>query len=308
MSGAGRKVVVTGGAGFLGSHVADALADAGYQVTVFDREPSRWLRAGQTMATGDLLDAELMTQVCEGAHAIYHFAGIADIGGAGRDPVLTTRVNVLGTVQLAEIALKAGIERFVFASTVYVYSDHGGFYRASKQAAERFLETFAQERGLGFTILRYGTLYGPRAGMTNRVHAMIANAMGDKKIDYPGDGRALRDYIHVRDAAALSVQILDPAYEGRHLQITGQERLEVRDIAAMISEILPFEVEVKFRDGEPPGHYQLTPFKFTPKPGHKLVPNDYVEIGQGLYECIEEIYNAMDPDDRAHVAWSARKG
>jgi UDP-glucose 4-epimerase len=297
----GSTVAVFGGSGFLGSHVADALSDAGYFVRIFDRTPSPYLRDDQQMIVGDLMDGAALADCLEGCSAVYNFAGIADIGHASRDPRKTAEINVLGNVRLLEAARCAGVLRYVFASTVYVYSRHGSFYRASKQAAERFIETYAENDGLPFTILRYGTLYGRRANSLNRIHTMIHQALNDGRIDYPGSGNALREFIHVTDAAALSVQILEPAYRNRHLLVTGQEKMCVRDVLRMIQEMLPQPIEIRFQDGEPEGHYELTPYAFNPTLGHKLVPSDFVDFGQGLLDCIAE--QCSGPDVSSQMAF-----
>jgi UDP-glucose 4-epimerase len=286
----GGRIIVIGGGGFLGSHVADALSEAGYRVTVVDRSPSRWLRPDQKMAIADIRDRSALTKAFQGGEAVINFAGIADIAEANADPLETAEINLVGTLNSIEAALAAGIKRYLFASTVYVYSDLGGFYRASKQSCEAFIETYGQERGLDYTILRYGTLYGRRAGPTNRIHSMIQSAVASARISYPGSGEALRDFIHVRDAARMTVRTLDADYINRHLLITGQERMRVKDVAAMIAEILPEKVALEFAEGEPEGHYHLTPYTFAPRLGHKLVPSDYIDIGQGLLDCIQEIW------------------
>lgn len=284
------RIIVIGGSGFLGSHVADALSDAGHAVTIIDKTASPWLRAGQQFVSADIRDREALADAFKGAEAVINFAGIADIAAANANPFETAEINLVGTLQSIEAALNVGVKRYLFASTVYVYSDLGGFYRASKQACEAFIEAYGQERGLDYTILRYGTLYGRRAGPTNRIHSMIASAVRSSRISYPGSGEALRDFIHVRDAARITVRTLDAAYIKRHLLITGQERMRVKDVAEMIAEILPGEIALEFANGEPEGHYRLTPYTFAPRLGHKLVPSDYIDIGQGLLDCIQEIW------------------
>ncbi len=295
------RIVVIGGGGFLGSHVADALSDAGYLVTVVDRVASPWLRSDQQSVIADIRDRDALAKAFEGAEAVINFAGIADIAAANTNPVETAEINLLGTLQSVEAALSVGIKRYLFASTVYVYSDLGGFYRASKQACEAFIETYGQERGLDYTILRYGTLYGRRAGPTNRIHAMIESAIRSSRISYPGSGEALRDFIHVRDAARMTVHTLDAAYVKRHLLITGQERMRVKDVAQMIAEILPEKIDLEFAEGEPEGHYHLTPYTFAPRLGQKLVPSDYIDIGQGLLDCIQEIWEKENSGEPVYV-------
>ncbi len=295
-----EKIVVFGGSGFLGSHVADKLSDAGYRVVVFDRQPSPYLRDDQEMVIGSINDLGQVQEVVTDAVALYNFAAIADIDEAHDSPVRTAEVNVLGAVTLLEAARLAGVKRFVFASSVYVFSESGSFYRASKQAAERFVETYHSRYDLDYTILRYGSLYGPRADLHNGVFRMLQQALENQCITYGGNGEAVREYIHVTDAARLSVQILDSKYANRHLVLTGTERMRVRDVMQMIAEILPAEVKLEFAQGNPISHYTMTPYAYQPNIGHKLVGTDFVDLGQGLLECIGELQMRHDSDPHDH--------
>ena len=298
-----RKIVVFGGSGFLGSHVADCLSDSGYQVVVFDTRQSPYLRDDQQMVVGDITDLEQALEVAKGALALYNFAALADIDKAHDQPVKTVEVNVLGAVTLLEAARLAKVERFVFASSVYVFSEAGSFYRASKQAAERFVETYHSRYDLDYTVLRYGSLYGPRADPNNGMFRMLQQAIAKKCITYGGDGEAVREYIHVTDAARLSVQILERKYANRHLVLTGTERMRVRDVMQMIAEILPGDVELKFARGNPISHYTMTPYAYQPNIGHKLVGTDFVDLGQGLLECISDLqkHQGFDASDQSRA-------
>ena len=165
------NILVTGGAGFIGSHVADALSDAGHNVTIFDiQNTSSYLRSDQTMVTGNLMNQSILDDVVKDMNVVYHFAGIADIDECKARPLDTAKINILGTVHLLEACRKAKIKRFVFASSAYVYSDAGYFYRSSKQACESFIENYAELYGLKYTNIRYGSLYGPRADERNGVY------------------------------------------------------------------------------------------------------------------------------------------
>jgi UDP-glucose 4-epimerase len=126
-----ESVLILGGSGFLGSHVADALSDDGYFVKIFDTVPSKYLRSGQEMIVGNILDLVAVTRAAEGCSYIYNFAGLADIDSAKDRPIETLQLNVLGNAHALEAARTVGAKRFVFASTVYVYSEAGSFYRAS---------------------------------------------------------------------------------------------------------------------------------------------------------------------------------
>jgi len=288
------KAIVLGGSGFLGSHVADALSKGGYDVTVFDVTESPYLRPEQKMVIGDVTDFDQVEKAIKGNKYVYNFAAIAEISAANANPILTLQINTLGTVNSLEAAKMHGVSRYLFSSSVYVHSRHGGIYRASKQAAERFIETYAEQGGPPFTILRYGTLYGRRTTETNRIHAMIKQALTSGKIVYPGDGDALRYFIHAEDAANLSVDVLRDEYANRHLVVAGQEKLRINEVVNMIREMMPKDIEIAFEKGEPEGHYELTPYAFTPEIGHKIVPSDSVDFGQGLLDCIAEQYIASD--------------
>lgn len=299
-----EKIIVYGGSGFLGSHVADALSEAGYPVRIFDLSPSPYLRPDQEMVIGDMLDAAATIRAAEDCAYVYNFAGLADIDDAKNRPIDTVQLNVLGNVHCLEAARLAGAKRFIFASTVYVYSESGSFYRASKQASERFIEAYQERYGLDYTILRYGSLYGRRADSRNGIYRLVRQALQEKRISYSGTASAMREYIHATDAAKLSVQILAPEYTNRHLVLTGQERMAVINLMQMIAEMIPGEkIQFEFNENPQPGHYVMTPYGFHPKVGHKLVANDYVDLGQGLLDCLADVYEAMHTDQNQEGDW-----
>lgn len=284
-----RIATVIGGSGFLGSHVADQLSEAGYRVRIYDRVESPWKRAGQEMIVGDLLDGPLLNESIAGAAVVYNFAALADLNQARNHPVETVRVNVLGNVQVLEACRLAGVKRFVYASTVYVYSREGGFYRCSKQAAEHYVEEYQLAYGLDYTILRYGSLYGPRADASNGLFRVVHNALKSGVVRYEGSPDALREYIHVEDAARASVVALGEDFRNQSVVLTGQEPMRVLDLLKMLAEILGIPDAVEFVEGEYAGHYVRTPYAYQPKLGRKYVPPLHVDLGQGLLQLIDEI-------------------
>lgn len=298
-----ETVIVFGGSGFLGSHVADALSDAGYRVRIFDREASPFVRPDQEMIVGDIMNLDEVVSATVGCKYVYNFAGIADINDAKNRPVDTAKVNVLGNVHVLEGARINQAERFVFASSLYVYSESGSFYRASKQAAERFVESYHERYSLPYTILRYGSLYGRRADERNGIYRLLREALENKSVTYMGSRAAMREYIHVTDAAKLSVQILGEEYANRHFVLSGQERMPVENFMRMISEMIPGGVELHFKGKVDDGHYIMTPYGFHPKVGHKLVSNDYVDLGQGLLDCMAEIHERIHKSEHAEGDW-----
>lgn len=294
MNNSFKKVVVFGGSGFLGSHVADVLADRGYAITIFDRKPSPYLKRGQQMVVGDITDTEAVRKAVKGADVIYHYAGFADLEDATTQASETVRQNIMGTATLLEAAVQARIKRFVYSSTIYVYSQLGGFYRCSKQAAENYVEEFQRRYGLDFTVLRYGTLYGPRADEHNSIWRYLHQAMVENRIVFRGTGDEIREYIYVQDAARLSVDILAEEYRNQHVIITGHHPMKARDMLNMVREIMSDAIKIEYIGPSRKGiHYQSTPYSFTPKIGNKLVSNLYLDMGQGLLECLQQMHQNM---------------
>ncbi len=289
------KVLVTGGSGFLGSHIADALSQEGHQVTIFDRIHSSYLRSDQEMVVGDINDTELLREAVAGKDYVYHLAALADLNAAKTRPVETVQINVLGTVNLLNVCREAGIKRFIFGSTVYVFSREGGFYRCSKQACEAYIEEFQNRYGQDYTILRYGSLYGTRTDMANGVYRLLYRFMNERQMSYPGTSRDRREYIHVLDAAKLSASVInEERYVNQTYVITGNDNLTISDLFKMFSEMLGKNIEIDYVGDRNPtsGHYSITPYTFTPKLGRKMVSNEYVDMGQGLLELIAEIHEA----------------
>ena len=229
------KITVFGGAGFLGSHVCDKLTDAGDDVLVYDKVRSPWLRPDQSMVEGDILDENAVSKAVEGSGAVFNFAGIADIGEANGRPLGTVKYNILGNAIILDACRKASVGRFVFASSVYVYSKSGGFYRCSKQACEQYIENYYESYGLEYTILRYGSLYGPRANFHNAIYRFVREALEKGSITYSGAPDALREYIHVEDAALSSVEILKPEYANQNIVLTGNQPMTVGNVLNMIA-------------------------------------------------------------------------
>ncbi len=284
------KVVVIGGAGFLGSHLADELSDAGHHVVIYDRQQSRWARPDQEMLLGEITDASRLSTALDGARYVYHLAGIAEIAEASEHPAAAIETNIIGSTRVIEACIKAKVERFLFASTVYVYSNKGSFYRVTKQATELIVEAYAEQYGLAYTILRYGSLYGPRAQPWNSLRDFVEQGIREGRINYPGTGHERREYIHVKDAARLSVEALASAQGNDCLTITGAQIMTTAEMLSMIGEILGVQLDIRFELDETATrcqHYTYTPYRYTPRQGRKVVPQHFMDIGQGILELIE---------------------
>ena len=287
-----KEVLVIGGSGFVGSHTCDALSEAGYNVTIFDRTESKWIREDQKMIIGDMMDEKLLKNAIKNKNYVFHFGGIADIGEADNNPYDTIHFNVMGVMKALIACEESGTGRFLYGSTMYVFSPYGSMYRASKQACETIIETFSNQHNLDYTFLRYGSLYGPRAQSWNGLQMRVETVVNKKKLIYHGTGDEEREYIHIKDAAKMTVKALANQYKNQAITLTGSQVISSKALIEMIFEIADIKPDIQFRHNVPGhgNHYVKTPYRYTPKQSKKISPSEYIDFGQGLLEVIEEAF------------------
>ena len=281
------KIIVTGGSGFLGSHVADELSKRGHEVTIFDKKKSKWIKPEQKMYIGDILNAKDLENVINGADVVFHFAALADIDKALKNPIETANINIFGTVLALELSHKHKIKRFVHASTIYVNSKEGGFYRCSKKAAEDYVEEYQNTCDLNYTVLRFGSLYGERSDNSNGVTSIINKAINTGEVSYSGSKNSVREYIHIKDAAKASVDILKEKFKNKYVILTGKKRIKVYDLLKKLAKILKISKNIKFIDKKLLGHYTISPFTYKPKIGKKFIFNSNIDFEKGLLGLVK---------------------
>jgi UDP-glucose 4-epimerase len=297
-----KKVVVFGGSGFLGSYVADELSRRGYEVLIADILEPKVLIENQRFVACDIMKPEAVIEVVRDTAVVYNFAGQADLEEANREPAKTVRQNIVGNVNVLEACRESNVQRFVYASSAYAFSKKGAFYGISKFASEKLVEEYATQFNLPFTIIRYGSLYGRYAGPNNGIYRILRQALKTGKIEHWGSGNEVREYIHAADSATLSVDIIEnKKFVNQHIILTGVERLKQRDLLRMVQEIMDDNIAITYTNAtdKTDGHYETTPYSFHPNMAKKLVPNPFIDLGQGLVECIEFINNELHENEDA---------
>ncbi|MCX7930472.1 MAG: NAD-dependent epimerase/dehydratase family protein [Chlorobi bacterium] len=249
------KILVTGGAGFIGSHIAEAYRDAGHEVVVLDTLVSgsrENIPAGVRFVEADIRDHHIKDFfISENFDAVNHHAALVSVPESYREPVEYASVNVAGTVSLFHAAAECGVRRFIFASTGVLYAESDELpyaethplapldpYGASKLAAEQFIATMsARYPAMEIVTLRYGNVYGPRQrvyGEGNLVAVCAAKLCRGEQPTIFGDGTHTRDYVFVGDVAELNTLLLNSPVVGTFNVGTGIERsvLEIyREVA-----------------------------------------------------------------------------
>ncbi len=262
------RVAVTGGCGFIGSHVVDQLVRAGHEVAVADVADG-WRNPAARYYPADLFDDAALDAAVAGAQAVFHLAGAADVNTVAADPVAAVRLNVEGTARVLEAARRAGIDRVLLASTVWVYgavaggdrADEAGqaeltedvpiaprraghVYVSTKLAAEMLVHSYREMYGQHFTILRYGIPYGPRMRDALVIARFVAAARAGQPITIAGTGEQHRSYVYVEDIADAHVRALSPAAADQVLALEGGAPVSVREIADTVCALVaPVPVE-----------------------------------------------------------------
>ncbi len=286
------KCLVTGGSGFLGSHVADELSNNNHEVIIYDKKKSRWIRKDQKMIIGDINDVRKLNSIVKKSDYVFHFAGLSDLNDAINKPSETATNNILATINLLKLCKKFKIKRFIYASSIYVLSEQGGFYRVSKKASEEYIEEFSKRLQLKFTVLRYGTLFGPRSNNQNGVRKIIFNAVKRRKVVYDGSKKSERKYINVKDASRITAQVLKKKYENKYLNVFGSKKIKVKDFLLKIKKVLGINSKIKFKNKKILGHYISNPSTFKFKKGQNISASSYKNFEKNIKEIIEEIQNS----------------
>ena len=292
-----KKVVVFGGAGFLGSYVVTELDKRGYNVIVADKHSSPYLGKAKFVAC-DILDINTIENVIpDNVDVVYNLAGFANLERASKNPLEAINLNVMGNLHILEVLRHRVCKHFVFASSAYAMNDKGSFYGIGKLASEKIVEEYEKKYGLTYTIIRYGSVYSERDFENNYIYNIIKNAINTGKIIHNGDGNEIREYIHAADAATLSVDIIeDKKFFNQHIVLTGSEKMKRVELFDMINEILGNTLTIELNNKGYINHYKTTPYSFHPTVSKKLVNNPYIDMGQGILECIRQINLDHDGD------------
>jgi UDP-glucose 4-epimerase len=246
------KVLVTGGAGFIGSHVVDRLLAAGHEPRIFDLAASPYPEHEDVdTAIGDILDHQAVLEAARGCDAIAHFAASADVGIVAQQPRAAEELNARGTLHVLEAARELR-QRVLYASTIWVYSDVVAaevdedtplaaprhLYTATKLAGELYCRSYEALYGVRTTVLRFGIPYGPRARPAAVLPIFVRKALAGEPLTIAGDGSQSRRFVYVGDLAEGVVAALHPKAAGRLYNLVGAEDTTVRQIADAVRDAI----------------------------------------------------------------------
>ncbi len=260
------RIAITGGSGFIGSHVVDRLIDAGHTLFVLDtRAPHR---PDVTYRQVDLSDLGSLVQATRDIDVVFHLAAVSNVNDAYEHPVGTVRINVTGTVNVFEASRRNEVGRTMLASTVWVYAgahgdapldeeapfhlpSAGHIYTSSKIASELIAHNYNELYETPFTILRYGIPFGPRMREQLVIPRFLRMALNGETITVHGDGSQFRNYVYVEDLADAHVLALSGDAENEVFNLEGGEPITIRRVTEAIRDTLGIPVSVEFGETRP---------------------------------------------------------
>jgi UDP-glucose 4-epimerase len=261
------NVVVTGGSGFIGSHVVDALADAGHRVTVIDHRVKPH-RSDVQFEDVDLLDLSSVIAATRGAEQVFHLAAVSNVNHAFKYPVYSTSLNVMGTTNVLEAARINGVKRVHLASTVWVYNGAptegdadesvpfylngaGHIYTSTKMACEMLCHNYHALYGLPFTVLRYGIPYGPRMREELLIPIFLKKALEGEPLTIAGDGSQYRKFVYVTDIAKAHLLAMQDRAANQTYNLEGIEKVTVLEVAERIRGFVGEHVRIERTPARP---------------------------------------------------------
>ena len=258
------KIVVTGGSGFIGSHVVDELLEQGNEVVIYDLDAPRYNQPC-AFVRGDIRDTERMTQTLKGADIVYLLAAEANVNRFFESPVFSNDITAGGTLQALEAVRRSGGRaRAILASTEWIYGslpeagdeyiteetpyaqnpDH--LYTSSKIASELFCKNYNGLYGIRYTIMRFGIPFGDRAREETVTPIFLRRVLSGDPITIHGDGSQTRQFIYVRDLARGCAACSAPAAENQIFNLNGGKKISVLEIVRTLEEILGKKAVITF--------------------------------------------------------------
>ena len=288
-----KKILILGSSGFLGSHLVKFLLKNN-EVVQFDINPPPKKIADSEFIKGSILDKTLVTSAMKDVDIVYHFAAMTDIDIVNENPAQAIEVNIAGTSNVLEACVQEKIERFIFSSSVYVYSEFGGVYKSTKQACELLIEDYNEMHDLAYTMLQLGSVYGPGAKQINLISRLINEALSLKEIHHYGTGEEVRQYIYVEDVVQAAATSIDKNYKNKKIILLGNERITISELMDKIIFHTDSNIQKVFHDDQYGIHYKLSPFHTNPDGAFSLKIETPVLLNSGLKKTINAIKKELN--------------
>lgn len=282
-----KKILITGGSGFIASHIADQLTKNGHDVYILDKKYSKYINKKQKMIVGNIDNQKLLKNIFRKIEIVYHFAAVADLNEANLDPQRTIKNNIIGTLNVLNACVVNRVKKFIFASSIYARSEQGGFYSTSKLASEMLIERFSKKYKLDFAILRFGTVYGERANKFNTIKKYIDDAIKNRKIIRNSTGNEIRSYIHVDDISKICSYLIKKKHKNVYYNIFGPKKIFVKQLLKIIEKNVSNTKTIYALKDERKYNYKRDPFTYKIRNGKNFKLKKYISLDEGILNLIK---------------------
>ena len=239
------KILVTGGSGFIGSHVVDKLINTGHDVRVLDiKRPTH--RGDIEYIKGDITSEKDIKKSLKDIEVVCHIAAFSDITLVKDNPILTIKYNIMGTAYLLEACRQQKVKRFILASTVYAYDERGHLYTTSKRASEMLCQNYQTLYSLPYTILRYGTAYGPRSRGDDVISLFVEKALKGENLVVYGTGEQKRNFTYVEDLAVGTVAALANIAENKVYTLVNKMSVNIKELAEIVKKVINNKISIEY--------------------------------------------------------------
>ena len=281
-----KKIVVFGGSGFLGKNLVKILLKNNYKVSIFDKKKNSLKHKNLKNIKGDIKNFHQVNNAIKGMDYVYNFSGISDIGESLNKPRETVMINLLGTINTLEACVKNKVKKYLFASSIYVSSNQGGFYRTSKKSCELYIDEYNRRFNQKFTIIRYGSIYGLSADKRNGISKILHKFKKSKKLIYGGTKRATRKFIHISDACKATVDLMKKNFDNKIVCIMGRKKTKIKNLMKYIAKKLKTDQKITYSNKPQLGHYEKNPFNYEPPKTIFHYRKDTISFSNGLDEIL----------------------
>jgi len=257
-----KKIAVIGGSGFIGLNLCKRLSGL-FIVINIDVKKSNIKNVEDKIV--DIMNEKKLSKALIGCTYVFHLAGISDLNSAMTSPKKTAEKNIIGTINVLNACLNNNVKKLIYSSSIYSFTQEGGFYKCSKISAEFFIYEYKKRYNLNYTILRFGSIFGKFSNKENGLFRVMSEAIFTKSISYNGSRGIKRRFIDIQDVVIGMENAISRKYDNIILKLTGKKNLKITKVLNYIAKICSIKKKVVFTSRKNyPGHYITYPkiFKF----------------------------------------------
>lgn len=227
-----KKALITGGSGFVGSHIVEELVKKNFKVIVLDIKKPKTKNV--VFVKNKNFSLKSLKKITKKVDYVFHLSGVSDVNKVKNNSIYTIENNILNTTKLLEACKNSNVKRFFFASSIYAYGNTGNLYTTSKISSELIIKNFSLLYNLNYTIFRYSSIFGSRNRGVDVISIFVNRAIKNLDLIINGDGRQTRNFIDVRRVAKFSLLALKEKYKNKTLTIASKKGISMKNLAKKI--------------------------------------------------------------------------